>query len=436
MKTKENPISPPGLAEDSSPKALGRRLHFGWIVLAVCLILITISYGIRLSFGVFFESLEQDFGTSRALTSEVFSVYMLIGSLFAVVGGWAADRYGARMVFIVMGFFTFVGLFLSSQAGTLWHLFLSYGLLVAIGTGPTYAVATSTATRWFLSRRGLALAIVTAGVGLGSILMAPTSAGLIANYGWRTSYIVMGSIALIIMVPCALILKRRPTEINLSRDEKQLTANVHSSEPQKNESRDFTLRQAIRSRSFLLLLSIWFCYAFCLFIVTTHIVRHAIDLGFAPVLAASIISVSGFANIPVRILMGLASDRFGRKRAALTCALLMAASMFWLTQSSSLWMLYTFGAAFGAAYGGLSPPTMAMVGDTFGVRHIGVILGVLDVGWVCGAAMGPALAGYIFDTTGRYYLAFMLAGVAALMVAVLVVIFRVPTLKTRSGQVA
>lgn len=436
MKGKENAVLPSWLTKDSSSSSnskIGKgRFYYGWVVLAVCLILITISYGIRFSFGVFFESLEQDFGWTRALTSGVFSVYMLIGALFAILGGWVADRYGAKIVFMVMGFFTLLGLLLTSQANALWHFFVSYSLLVAIGTGPTYAVATSIATRWFIQRRGLALAIVTSGVGLGSILMAPVAAYLIADYGWRTSYVAIGFIALIIMIPCSLLLKRTPGEAALSKDKQPEAVNLDSSEERSNELRDFSLLQAIRTRNFLLMIFLWVFYAFCLFMVMTHIVRHAIDLGITSMQAASIISVSGFANIPSRILMGIVSDRFGRKRAALICALLMAAAMLWLTESSSLWMLYVFAAAFGAAYGGLAPPLASIVGDTFGVRHIGVIFGVLEVGWVFGAAVGPALAGYIFDTTGRYYLAFLSGVLAALIMVVLILFLRVPTAKTRN----
>ena len=110
----------------------------------------------------------------------------------------------------------------------------------------------------------------------------------------------------------------------------------------------------------------------------------------------------------------------------------MTAAMFWLTESSSLWMLYVFAAVFGAGYGGLAPPITAIVGDTFGVRHIGTIFGLLEIGWVFGAAIGPALAGYIFDTTGRYYLAFLLGALATLIIVFLILLLRVPKSKTRN----
>ena len=118
------------------------RLYYGWIVVATCLFVGIISYGIRYSYGVFFKSLEQDFGWSRALTSVVFSGYMLLCCLFAILGGWALDRYGPRIVVGLMGLFVGLSLLLASQASVLWHLFLSYSLLLAAGTGSTFTIIT------------------------------------------------------------------------------------------------------------------------------------------------------------------------------------------------------------------------------------------------------------------------------------------------------
>ena len=206
-------------------------MNYGWVILAICLISITISYGIRLSFGVFFKSLEEEFTWTRALTSSVFSVYMLLGCLFAIIGGWVADRYGPKIVFLATGLFCFIGLGLASQAVAPWQMFFCYSVLVAAGTGPTYIVATSIATRWFSRRRGLALATVTSGVGLGSILVAPIAAYLIVDYGWRMSYLIIGVVALILMIPLSLLLKRPPGDIvNVSKSSEPAALTILASD--------------------------------------------------------------------------------------------------------------------------------------------------------------------------------------------------------------
>lgn len=394
--------------------------YYGWVVAVVCCALITITYGIRISFGVFFEPLEQEFGWTRALTSSIFSVYMLVGSLFTIVCGWATDRYRARTIYIITGSLAFLGLLLTSRATELWQLFVYYSFLVAMGTGPTYIIGMSTVTKWFVKRRGLAIAIVTSGVGLGSIVLVPIAAYFTAQWGWRTAYLAIGIIVIVSTIPLALLLKRNPRlATSLPKVPEPETIERAGAVRPGGKPGDFSVFEAVRTRTFLLIISMWFSYAFCLFTITTHIVRHGIDLGIDPVQAASVVSVSGFANIPVRITMGLISDRFGKKKAILFCTSLMLFSMVWLTQSTSLWMLYVFAIAFGAAYGGLAPPTSALIGDSFGTRNIGAIFGALEIGWVAGGAAGPALAGYIFDATGSYHLAFWLLALATLSMVVL-----------------
>ena len=162
-----------------------------------------------------------------------------------------------------------------------------------------------------------------------------------------------------------------------------------------------------------------------------HIVPHAIDLGITPIQAASVLSVIGGGNILGRLVMGRASDSIGRKQAMLICTSLMAGAMLWLIWSSSSWMLYLFAIVFGFSHGGLAPPINALIGDVFGTRHIGVINAVLDAPWGIGAAVGPALAGYIFDVSGSYILAFLFGMATALITAMLVLFLRVPTAKTR-----
>jgi len=408
----------------------GEKFYYGWIILIICLVLITISYGVRFSFGIFFQSLEQDFALNRALTSVIFSAYMILGALFAILGGWLSDRYGPRLVLLATGVFSFAGLALSSQVTSLWQIFLSFSLLVAIGTGPIYIIATSEAVRWFPLRRGLALAIVTCGTGLGSIWIAPVAAQFIESFGWRPAFFFLGIIAFIAIIIPSLFLRRSPTAVTTaSEDNKKLNSNLNTLNRQQKETKDFSPRQAAGTRNFWLLICTWVFYAFCLFTITTHIVMHAIDKGIDPIEAATILSIIGFASILGRLSMGPLSDRVGRKPTGIISAVIMIAAMVLLMQSSSLWMFYIFACLFGIAYGGLSPSVTATVSDSFGTRHLGAIMGILDLGWVIGGAAGPAIAGYIFDVTGKYFLAFIFVALAALIVAILILFIKTPDIK-------
>ena len=416
------------ISRNSNSNTREERLYYGWIVLAALLIVATIFFGISLSFGVFFKSLEEAFGWTRTMTSGVFSVYMALYAMFAIVGGWALDRYGAKIVVTLMGLFTGLSLLLTSQVDRPWQLFITYSLLLSLGTGPAYTIITATASRWFARRRGLAVGIVTAGTSLGILVMTPISAYLISSYGWQTSYFALGLIAFFIIIPCAQLLRKSPSEIaTLSRSDKLESTNPTSlEEPTHNEPAGFPLLQIAKTRNFWLVYFIWLLFAFCLYTVTIHIVPHAIDLGINPIQAASILSFTGGIGILGKVVMGRVSDSIGRKKAAMICTLVTAGAMLWLTQSSELWMLYLFAVAFGFSYGGLGPPISALVSDTFGLRHIGLILGILEIGWGTGAAAGPALAGYIFDVRGEYVIAFLIAMTVMLMSTVLASLLKTP----------
>ncbi len=423
------------LGNDPNSRVRTEKFYYGWIVLAACFIFLLVAIGTRFSFGVFFKSIEDTFGLSRALTSEIFSVYMLLGVFFSILGGWALDRYGPRIVFAAMGFFTGLSLLLTSQANAPWHLFITYSLLLAIGTGAPHPTVMATIARWFIKRRGLAVGIVSSGAGLGIVVMSPFAAWLITSYGWQNSYLIMALAAFFIMISCALFLKRAPATAS-PENARTDTSTISASEKQyPSQLGGLSLPQAVKTTDFWLLAIIYLLLAFCVHIILTHIVPHAIDLGINPVQAASILSLIGGTSIPGRLLMGIASDSIGRKRAILICTLLMAGAMLWLTQSSELWMLYLFAAIFGFSFGGVTPPLVALVSDTFGLRHLGVIMPVTGAGWGIGAAVGPTLAGYIFDTNGNYTFAFITGMIAILIAAALILFLRTPTAKTRAEAI-
>jgi len=388
------------------------RIYYGWIVVVTCLAIGIVSYGIHYSYGVFFKSLEQHFEWSRTLTSGVFSSYMLVSCAFAILGGWALDRYGPRIVVMVMGFFTGLSLLLTSQANVPWHLFVSYSVLLAIGIGPTYTVTMANASRWFSARRGLALGIVGAGAGSGIIVMSPIAARLVSSYGWQNAYAVMGIVALGAIIPLALLLRSAPTTPAVPQDQA--------------ESGHLSLLQAARTRNFWLFLLVWFSYSFCLHLLLVHLPSHATDMGVSSIKAATILGLVGGISVPSRIFMGRLSDTIGRKRAGVICALGMGGAMLLLVGGSDLWVFYVFAVTFGLFYGGIDPPVIALIGDVFGTRYIGVIIGVLVIGWSTGAAIGPALAGYIFDVNGSYLFAFVAAAVVMLMAAVSIFLIKRP----------
>ena len=403
-----------------------RQSHYKWIVVAALSMIGFVGYGFRFSFGVFFKSLQEDFLWSRATTSAVFSTYMALSVIFTILGGWALDRYGARRVFALSGFFTGLAFLLTSMVSASWQMFPSYSLLLSLGTAPIYVGSMSTVSRWFSSGRGLALGIVSSGNSIGMMVISPISAFLITRYGWQNSYFILAMVAFLIMIPCALTIKKPPVMVPALPDSGRKGDNVPV---------ELSLIDAAKQRSFWLLIFVLFFFSSCAYAVLTHIVPHAIDLGISAIEAASMLSFVGTGSLLGRLVMGRASDSIGSKRGMLISCLLMAAIMFWLFGASKLWMIYLFTIVFGFALGATAPLNAALIGDCFGLRHLGLIMGVIEIGWESGAAFGPAFAGHLFDIRGSYSSAFLGGGTACLLASSLVLFIKIPKPEAKEGPI-
>ena len=191
------------------------ELFFGWVVVAAAFCVALVAYGVQYSFGIFLKPLSGDFGWSRVLVSGAVSLFMFSRGALAILTGWATDKYGPTKTVAVGGFFLGLGLILTSQINSAWQLYLFYGLMVGFGLSIAFAPLVATASRWFVSKRGLAIGVVTAGIGMGTVVMSPLARYLISVYEWQLSYVIIGLMAWVIVIPAALFLRRSPEEKGL-----------------------------------------------------------------------------------------------------------------------------------------------------------------------------------------------------------------------------
>lgn len=400
------------------------RVFYGWVVVATFFVVGPVLWGVRFSFGVFFKSIESEFELTRAATSAIFSVQLVLGGLCSILVGWALDKYGPRIILFLMGLVTGLGLLATSQTDSLWQLFVTYSLLLTVGISAMFVVTMSTVGRWFNKKRGLAMGIASSGSGLGTFIFAPFAAYLIAGFGWRRAYLIIGIITWLVVLPLSRLLRRDPYEIGALPDGVKSPMRGSKSEATNTLVTGLSLRQGLKTRSFWLFLFIWAFNANNIFLVVTHLVPHLTDIGFSVAQAATVLGLTGGANAVGRILMGVASDRIGRKKATIICELFLLGAVVWLIRADALWMFYLFALVFGFMWGGVGPALAALAGDTFGLRKFGVILGMLDFGFSVGAAVGPAVGGLIFDATGNYSLAFVIGAVVLLCAVLLVSLVR------------
>ena len=277
------------------------------------------------------------------------------------------------------------------------------------------------------------MGIAISGAGFGTAVIAPFATYLISNFGWRVAYIVIGVIAWLIVIPLSRLLKKDPYEIGVLPDGVKSDSKDIENEEDGLQPTSLSLLQAFRARNFWLLMFIWLSFGSSLFLVLTHLVPHATDTGFSAGEAAAVFSLTGGTAIVGRVLMGTVSDRMGRKLTAIICALLQAGAMAWLIWAQELWMFYLFALVYGFAYGGIVPSVAALASDAFGLRQIGSIMGVLEVGLGVGAAIGPAIGGLIFDVSNSYSLAFLLGAVGMLIATLFIALVRRETNRNFEG---
>ncbi len=403
------------------------KLFYGWIIVIAFLIAGTTLFGIHLSFGVFFKSIANEFHLTRSVTSAISSVNFILAGISSFLFGRAVDRYGPRRVIFLMGLISGFSLLLTSQVNSTWQLFITYSLLLSLGTGAIFVVLTSTISRWFDKKRGLAFGIAGAGSGIGTFLMAPFATYLIANFNWRTAYIVIGVIAWLVVIPISRLLKKDPYEIGARPDGANSLPEDITYDEENIPPTDFSLLQLFRDRNYWLITVIWLLYAPCFYLVLTHLVPHTTDTGFSAGEAALALSLVGALSIAGRIIMGNTSDRIGRKLTATICALFLSGAMIWLVWAQELWMVYLFASVFGFAFGGLGASLSALIGDSFELDKIGTIIGVLNIGWAIGAAAGPAMGGIIFDINRSYSIAFLIGAANMAVVSLLIMLVRQKT---------
>ena len=384
-------------------KANKPKFFYGYVIVIATFCLQLIAFGTLLTTGVFLNHIVAEFGWLRATISGAYSLAFVLMGFSYIIGGALNDRFGPRVVVATCAFLFGLGHLLLSQMNTTWQLYLFY-CFIGIGIGAVDVVPLATLARWFTKRRGVMTAIAKVGIGTGIFLVPMLASWLISAYGWRISYIVLGTLILAGCIPLSQLLQRDPSKKNLLPD--------GNSRPNNNSpgivEPGLTVREAVRTWQLWVLCAAYMTGVFCMQTVTVHIVPHAKSLGFPHIQSDRLVSVIGGASIAGRLVMGFVGDRIGNRRAMVICFLVLVTALAWVQYAGELWALYLFVAIYGFYHGGVVTVISPAVAELFGTRSQGSLLGmVMSIGVTISAA-GPLLAGYIFDVSGSYQLAFLI----------------------------
>lgn len=419
-------------------QAQGKRrpLFYGWVIVAVAFVVFAAINGVWASFAVFYVALVEEFGWSRATTAGAFSAYMAALGSTAWVAGWLADRFGPRRIMPLGSVILALGLAAASRLSEPWHLYLAYGGVIAFGHSCVgFIPHLRLLSNWFDRRRGAAFGIATSGLGLGALAILPAIQFSILSMGWRQTYLIMAAGILFLAPLTALVHRERPGDLGQLPDGDAVPDPPPATSPAMADGArrlvddglrngspfvDFGIRKAITTANFWAMFVSNICFGVATIILVLQ-VAHIVEVGFDPILAATISGLVGFLTAVGRLLGGIFSDSLGKAAtglagaAILTLGVLAVVAAGFVREPS---LLLAYGVLFGLGWGFFGIVGATITGYLFRGKSFGAIAGSLEIGVGIGGFVGPMLGGYLFDRLGSYTSPFAIAVAAAWLGAV------------------
>ena len=396
-----------------SPRALS---------LAVTAITLALAYGIWYSYSVILVALLQEYGWSRSVLAGAFSVFTLVhGGVNPLIGAMC-DRMRPLALMAAGGAALGVALVVDSFIDSPWQLYAAFGFLTAITVAAAgWVPSLVQVQRDYKDRLGLAVGMLSSGVGIGMVIVVPLTQLLIDAYGWRTAFRVLAVICVLWIVPSSLyLLHIRKIRGQSPEYQHPTTSASDPRKPARKPVFNATLGEASRYEAFWLMFAAFFFGNVCSQTLHVHQVAYLVDQGVTATVAATVVGLVGASSIVGKIGGGWLADRFPRELVYLVGISIMLASIAALAaigQQPSAWAIYGYAILLGVGYSATASITPAMISDRFGGPSFGTIIGVLLVGSSVGSAVGPWMAGFIFDSTGSYMLAFAISAACGLLTA-------------------
>ncbi len=379
--------------------------NWGWVVVGASFVTMALLYGLWYSYSVFLVALLKEFGWSRSTTAGAFSVFALVHAIVGPFFGPVAARFGPRRIVLAGGCIVGLGLALTAETSQPWQLYLSFGIVTAIGIGFSGYVPLVILIRgWFPARIGTAVGIATAGISVGIAILVPVCQALIDHVGWRWAFRVLGLAVVGWLFPAThFLLRERPTA--------GPPAPQHAPpQPASREPRPYwTLASAVRSWKFWGLGVVLFTSNSAVTLFMIHQVAYLVDHGVPAMVAATVGGVVGLTSIAGKTGWGYLMDRTPREHTytLASVSLLLSIGALALAGTYPLSLLpYVYAVVLGIGYAITAPFTPAVSNDLFGGPGFSTIFGSIHISLGLGTAAGAWAGGKIYDLTGRYAAAF------------------------------
>jgi len=388
------------------------KLSYGWVVVGAGMLLTCIGIGSMFSLAVFLQPIATDTGWSRSGISMAATLDFLFMGAASFFWGALSDRFGTRLVVLSGSVLLGTGLIAASRATSLLEFQLLFGVLIGVAIGSYYAPMMAAATAWLEHRRNLAAALVSAGMGIGSMTISPLAAWLLTSLDWRSAMLTIGAAAWVLLIPASLLVRPPP----------RAAQGTYAAAPAPDDTRDYPLTgsQALLTPQFAALAITHFACCAAHSGPLFHMVSYVAFCGVPPLLAVSVFGLAGLSGLGGRITLGLIADRIGTKITLVAGLLVQALAISAYLFVGALGEFYALSVVFGLAYGGVMPLYAVLVRDSFGPRIMGTTFGAVSMFANLGMALGPWAGGYVFDTYGSYawlYIGSFSVGLGAVVVA-------------------
>ncbi len=415
-------------------------MFYGWVIVTLALVVNGLSSGpVWSGVGVWIKALELHFGWSRAQLTGAFSMAQLEGSIIGPLMGYLIDKLGPRKMVFIGLVITGLGFLLFSRTGSLFTFYLSYGMIMLGTAAGTWLPYMSVVNRWFLRKRGMAMAIAAEGSPLGGLVLVPILAWAVTpgSYGWSVTAQWIGVVFLCLAWPMSRMIRVRPEDHGLLPDGdrpggdrpdqaiQRATRPVGGGAPQ--DELQFTARQAMRTPAFWFITFGHACSTILFATLTVHLVPMLTDQGLSLQTAANVFSVVMGVAAVFQLVGGYAGDRIPVNIAIAIFGFVQAAGFLLAVLVNSIPMAMLFAIVFGAGFGGRNPLTTAIRGDYFGKNAFATITGISSAPMYAFMLAAPLFAAFLFDATGSYTLAFLIIGSLGMMSGVLFLLAKKPT---------
>jgi len=363
---------------------------YGWPIVGVGAVVSCVGFGAMISLTVFLAPIAEAMGWSRTGISTAALINWLCMGLGGFVWGALSDRFGTRAIVLTGGVLLGFGFVTASQTTSLIQFQLVFGVIVGLAAGSFYIPLTATTTRWFTRHRSLAVALVSAGLSVGSAIMGPLARWLITTHDWRFAMLVIGDVVWLVVIPSAFLVREPPAPA---------TTVVRGAAARTD---GLTVTQAVRTPQFAAIALTYFACCAAHSGPIFHMVTNAIDHGVAAMAAATVFSAAALASLAGKLICGVLADRVGAKRVLVAGLALQAVAVSLYLLTRDLTGFYAVALMFGFAYGGVMPLYAILVREYFGERIMGAVFGAVAFVSTLGMALGPWAGGRLYDAFGTY----------------------------------